>query len=114
MIELPIIAFFAIIIAHDWPLEAMAYLLLLCIVIVIGLVTWFIAWLGAGQVPLINLTQLILWPRHGYVSFERLLKEALDHQLLRQAGAVYQFRHAAFQAHLADGQRRGAEYGTDS
>jgi hypothetical protein len=33
--------------------------------------------------------------------FRRLLEDALDRQLLRQAGAVYQFRHAALQDHLA-------------
>jgi hypothetical protein len=69
---------------------------------VIALVTWFTAWLGAGQVPLIHLAQLVLVPGRGRVSFRRLLDEASDRQVLRQAGAVYQFRHAALQARLTD------------
>lgn len=34
-------------------------------------------------------------------SFQRFPKDAFDRKLLRQAGKVYQFRHAALQDHLA-------------
>lgn len=67
-----------------------------------GMVTWLTTWLGAGQVPLVQLAQLALRADHGRVSFNRLLRHAHDRQVLRQAGAVYQFRHAALQTRLAD------------
>jgi hypothetical protein len=38
----------------------------------------------------------------------RLLEGALDRQVLRQAGAVYQFWHAELQDHLAARHRRPA------
>jgi hypothetical protein len=57
---------------------------------------------AAGQVPMVKLTELILSPPWGRrAHFRRLLEDALDRQVLRQAGSVYQFRHAALQAHLA-------------
>jgi hypothetical protein len=65
------------------------------------LITWCIAWLCAGQVSLIGLTQLVLRPSRGRVSFARLLDDAQQRQVLRQAGAVYQFRHAVLQTRLA-------------
>jgi hypothetical protein len=70
--------------------------------LVAGIVTWLMAWLAAGQVSLVTLTQLALIRRRGgRVHFARLLADASDRQVLRQAGAVYQFRHAELQAHLA-------------
>ena len=66
--------------------------------------------LGAGllstlitvQVPIVKLTEIILsFQERSRISFRRLLEDALDRQLLRQAGTVYQFRHAALQDHLA-------------
>jgi hypothetical protein len=70
--------------------------------LVTALATSLTAWLVAGQVPLVKLTELILIPRHrGNVNFLRLLEEAFARQVLRQAGALYQFRHAALQARLA-------------
>jgi hypothetical protein len=36
-----------------------------------------------------------------------LLESALDRQVLRQAGAVYQFRHADLQDRLADRYQAG-------
>ena len=65
------------------------------------LASWLAAWLVAGQVPLVKLTELILIPRRGRVNFLHLLEDAFRQQVLRQAGALYQFRHAALQAHLA-------------
>jgi hypothetical protein len=57
---------------------------------------------GAGQVPLVKLTELILNHHdHGRLHCENLLEDALSRQVLRQAGVVYQFRHAALQDHLA-------------
>jgi hypothetical protein len=51
-------------------------------------------WLGMAQVG---------WAVQGRpVRFMRLLETALQRQVLRQAGAVYQFRHAALQDYLAD------------
>ncbi len=70
--------------------------------LVAGLVTWLMAWLAAGQVPLVNVTQLVIIHRQASrVHFAQLLANAFDRQVLRQAGVVYQFRHAALQAHLA-------------
>jgi hypothetical protein len=77
--------------------------------LVAGLVTWLMAWLAAGQVPLVNLTQLVLVHRlESRVHFAQLLEDAFSRQVLRQAGAVYQFRHAAIQAHLAKMHRESA------
>jgi hypothetical protein len=84
------------------PVAAFRYTALLWLG-VIAAVTWCTTWFGAGQVPLVHLAQLVLLPRRGRVSFRRLLDDALDRQVLRQAGAVYQFRHAALQNHLTDG-----------
>jgi hypothetical protein len=75
-------------------------------------VVWCTAWLCSGQVPLVNLTQLVLLPSRGRVSFARLLDDAHRRQVLRQAGTVYQFRHAALQARLAGwpaGREKGAQ-----
>ena len=70
--------------------------------LVAGLAMWLAAWLVAGQVPLVKLTELILIAqRQNWVRFLHLLERAFDRQVLRQAGALYQFRHAALQAHLA-------------
>jgi hypothetical protein len=75
--------------------------LVLAWVAVAGVVVWCTAWLCSGQVPLVNLTQLVLLPSRGRVSFARLLDDAHRRQVLRQAGTVYQFRHAALQSRLA-------------
>jgi hypothetical protein len=50
----------------------------------------------------VKLTEIILaFEERSRVNFRRLLEDALDRQLLRQAGTVYQFRHAELQDHLA-------------
>jgi hypothetical protein len=55
-----------------------------------------------AQVPLVKLTELVLACQgSGRVHFLHLLDETLDRQVLRRAGAVYQFRHAALQERLA-------------
>jgi hypothetical protein len=42
----------------------------------------------------------------GRVKFIRMLESAHHRQVLRQAGAVYQFRHAELQDHLGDIHRK--------
>jgi hypothetical protein len=73
--------------------------------LVFGLPTAFgiglAAWLSAGQVPLVNLTEIALRRLPDRVHFLPLLEDALGRQVLRQAGTVYQFRHAALQTRLA-------------
>ncbi len=61
-----------------------------------------IAWFAFGQVALVKLTELILVGRgRGRWHFLHLLEDARDRQILRQAGTVYQFRHATLQDRLA-------------
>ena len=71
--------------------------------VVFGLGAGLSIWLLAAQVPLVKLTELVLACQgSGRVHFLHLLEEAFSRQLLRQAGAVYQFRHAALQDRLAE------------
>jgi hypothetical protein len=66
--------------------------------------------LAAGQVLLVKLTEFTLTCEgRGRVDFLRLLQGASERQVLRQAGAVYQFRHTALQTHLA-GMYQPANY----
>jgi hypothetical protein len=63
------------------------------------------AMLLTGQVPQLKFTEAILsWRHRDKVQFVRLLEEASRLQVLRQAGVVYQFRHAALQDRLAASQ----------
>ncbi|MFG6202258.1 hypothetical protein [Nonomuraea sp. JJY05] len=49
----------------------------------------------------ILVAEYLLWIRHGRrVRFQKLLDKAVERQVLRQAGAVYQFRHAVIQDYL--------------
>ena len=68
----------------------------------VGVLSALAGALLVGQVPLVKLTELTLtcqgW---GQVHFLRLLEGASEQQVLRQAGTVYQFRHAVLQTHLA-------------
>jgi hypothetical protein len=62
--------------------------------------------LGGGSMK-VSLTELILATTGaGRVKFIRVLEDAHHRQLLRQSGAVYQFRHAELQDHLAEIHRR--------
>lgn len=71
--------------------------------IVFGVCAGLPVWMLTAQVPLVKLTELVLaCQRSGRVHFLHLLDEALNRQVLRQAGAVYQFRHAALQDRLAE------------
>lgn len=57
--------------------------------------TWFESWL-------LKLTEVVLLcQRRGVISFSVLLENALAKQVFRQAGAVYQFRHASIQHSLS-------------
>jgi hypothetical protein len=67
-----------------------------------GAAALLISWVMSGRIPLLKLTELLLIPRHrSRVKFIPLLEDASGRQVLRQAGAVYQFRHAALQSRLA-------------
>jgi len=58
--------------------------------------------LAVGQVPMVKFTELALtYQGWGRVHFRRLLEDAYERQILRQAGACYQFRHAELQGHFA-------------
>jgi hypothetical protein len=79
--------------------------------LVAGLASFIIGWLMSGQYSLMKLTELLLISqRRGRIHFMSLLKDALDRQVLRQAGALCQFRHAAIQSRLASihGQSQAA------
>jgi hypothetical protein len=60
----------------------------------------------AGAAPSLKFAEIALWPRRS-VRFMPLLETALARQVLRQAGAVYQFRHADLQDRLADRYEAG-------
>ncbi|MGQ0777870.1 MAG: hypothetical protein ACT4NY_26250 [Pseudonocardiales bacterium] len=58
--------------------------------------------LAVGSARMVRLTQLILMiTGTGRVNFIQLLEDAYQRQVLRQAGTLYQFRHAELQEHLA-------------
>ena len=70
--------------------------------VVFGLGAGLPVCLQTARVPSVKLTELVLASQgSGRVHFAHLLDEALSKQVLRQAGTVYQFRHASFQDHLA-------------
>jgi len=59
--------------------------------------------LTSGSMPTVSFTELVLATTGaGRVKFMRVLEDAHHRQVLRQAGAVYQFRHAELQNHLAE------------
>jgi hypothetical protein len=68
----------------------------------LGLVSGLVSGLRAGAASSLLITQVALWLRGRRVRFMPLLESALDRQVLRQAGAVYQFRHADLQDRLAE------------
>ena len=73
---------------------------------VVGIVLGLVFGLTNGAVPLLLFTEIALLGRRRPVRFMSLLETARDRQVLRQAGAVYQFRHADLQDRLADRHRR--------
>ncbi|HEY3262945.1 MAG TPA: hypothetical protein VGJ95_22195 [Pseudonocardiaceae bacterium] len=73
---------------------------------VVGLVVGPVVGLVVAEGPAFQLAVVeMIWRLrvHG-VRFLPLLRTALDKQVLRQAGAVYQFRHAALQDFIASGE----------
>lgn len=76
-----------------------------------GVAVILAAGLAMDAVPAVKVSEYLLWVAHGRrVRFGALLDAALARQVLRQAGAVYQFRHSAFQEHLADLDTLGPEW----
>jgi hypothetical protein len=73
----------------------------------LGLASGLVSGFRAGAAPSLLFTELALWPRGRRVRFMPLLETALARQVLRQAGAVYQFRHADLQDRLADQYEAG-------
>jgi hypothetical protein len=71
-------------------------------VLELGLVFGLALGLVVGLAVSLRLTEVVLTLRgRGRMRFVRFFEDALDRQVLRQAGAVYQFRHAELQDHLA-------------
>ena len=75
-----------------------------------GLVGGVAGGLVGGAAQELSLTEVALAMRGRRVRFMQLLQTALDRQVLRQAGAVYQFRHADLQDRLSE--RFAAEHTT--
>jgi hypothetical protein len=73
----------------------------------IGLMSWlgFVVWNDAASS--LRFTQIALRLKGRRVRFMPLLETALERQVLRQAGAVYQFRHADLQDRLAERYEAG-------
>jgi hypothetical protein len=68
----------------------------------LGLLSGLVSGFRAGAASSLLFTEIALWPQGRRVQFMPLLERALDRQVLRQAGAVYQFRHADLQDRLAE------------
>ncbi|MFG1780454.1 NACHT domain-containing protein [Micromonospora sp. NPDC049048] len=67
---------------------------------------------GLGPAVLTGFTQLVLLLRgRPPIRFTALFRESLRRQVLRQAGVVYQFRHAELQDHLAAAYQRRLDAG---
>jgi hypothetical protein len=79
-----------------------------------GLMVWLVGGLLCGLMirlmsgsVTVSLAELILTiTGAGKVKFIQVLEVAHQRQVLRQAGAIYQFRHAELQDHLAETHRR--------
>jgi hypothetical protein len=70
-----------------------------------GLAVGLAVGLAGGASSYIQLTEMVLLCRRQRPPrYMQLLEVALDRQVLRRAGAVYQFRHAELQDHLAAAQ----------
>jgi hypothetical protein len=75
--------------------------------LVFGLLVGPLFVLIGGAAPSLRLTEIALRLKGRRVRFMPLLEIALVRQVLRQAGAVYQFRHADLQDRLADRYEAG-------
>jgi hypothetical protein len=73
----------------------------------LGLLSGLVSGFRAGAAPSLLFTEIALLLRGRQVRFMPLLETAMDRQVLRQAGAVYQFRHADLQDRLADRYEAG-------
>lgn len=74
--------------------------------LVVGLAIGLLFGLMCASIT-VSLAELILATTGaGRVKFIRVLEDAYHRQVLRQVGAVYQFRHAELQDHLAEIHRR--------
>ena len=74
--------------------------------LILGPLLGLIGGLRDGASPLLLCTEAGFVLRGRPVRFLRLLESARDRQVLRQAGALYQFRHANLQDRLADRYRQ--------
>jgi hypothetical protein len=73
----------------------------------LGIVSGLVSGFRAGAAPSLLFTEVALLARGRRVRFMPMLETALARQILRQAGAVYQFRHANLQDRLADRYEAG-------
>jgi hypothetical protein len=73
----------------------------------VGFVVGLVVGLSGGASSSLLFTEIALWLRGQWVRFMPLIESALDRQVLRQAGAVYQFRHADLQDRLAERYQAG-------
>jgi hypothetical protein len=69
--------------------------------LLVGFVVGLVVGLSGGASSSLLFTEIALWLRGRRVRFMPLLETALARQILRQAGVVYQFRHADLQDRLA-------------
>ena len=74
--------------------------------VIVGLMGGLVGGLRNGATPLLLGTEASFALRGQPVRFIPLLESARERQVLRQAGAVYQFRHADLQDRLADRYRQ--------
>jgi hypothetical protein len=73
--------------------------------VVFGLGSGLAVLIAVSRAPLVTLAQFLLVVQgKGLVRFMRLLEDAASRQVLRQAGTVYQFRHAELQERLNTAQ----------
>jgi hypothetical protein len=73
----------------------------------VGFVVGLVVGLSGGASSSLLFTEIALWLWGQWVRFMPLIESALDRQVLRQAGAVYQFRHADLQDRLAERYQAG-------
>ena len=69
--------------------------------LLVGFVVGLVVGLSGGASSSLLFTEIALWLRGRRVRFMPLLENALARQILRQAGVVYQFRHADLRDRLA-------------
>jgi TIR domain len=79
----------------------------LAFVLTLGLLSGLVSGFRAGAASSLLFTEIALWSRRRRVRFMPLLETALARQVLRQAGAVYEFRHADLQDRLAERYQGG-------